>query len=242
MATQVFKDAKVWLAQFALTSYLSELEIQHEADALDKTVFGNTTRQFQSGLEKFSFGLKGFADYADEALDEIVRTRVGTQDVPITFGLETGLVNTRAILIEGGLGDYQQGGSVGVLVPFNLPGFASKGRPIVPGTILEDATVAKTANGNGTAYQLGAVGAAQKLYASLHVLTYSGFTNVVVKVQSDTSGFPSPTDRVTFATVTGLTSEFATPVDGAITDDWHRISWTVTGVGSITFIVAMGIK
>jgi len=243
MATEVFKDAKVFLAQFNLTSYLNELEITHGAELQDNTVFGKTTRSMAPGLETLAFSLKGFLDFTDDLQDEIIRTRVGTQSIPLTLAMQTGLENTRAYLLQGGLSAYDKGGAVGILAPFSLTGYASDGQKIVNGLILEDGVTARTATGTGTARQVGAVGAAQQLYAILHVLAYSGITNVVIKVQSDDAvGFPSAADRITFTTVTGLTSQYATPVAGEILDDWWRISWTITGTGSVSFVVAVGIK
>jgi hypothetical protein len=53
----------------------------------------------------------------------------------------------------------------------------------------------------------------------------------------------SPTTRVTFSQATGRTSQWATPVAGAITDDWWDISWTIGGTGGpdFTFVAVVGI-
>lgn len=101
---------------------------------------------------------------------------------------------------------------------------------------------ARTATGTGTAVALAGPTAAQKLYAGLHVIAYSGFTNVVFKIQSDdNSGFSSAADRITFTTVTGLTSQFAS-VAGSFSSETHqRVTWTVTGSGSVSFIAAFGV-
>ena len=63
-----------------------------------------------------------------------------------------------------------------------------------------------------------------------------------MKVQSDDAvGFPSATDRITFSTVTGVGSEF-TSVAGAFNTETHlRASWTVSGTGSISFVVVCGV-
>jgi hypothetical protein len=103
-------------------------------------------------------------------------------------------------------------------------------------------SAARTADGTGTAVALTGPSATQRLYATLHVLAYTGFTNVVFKVQSDDSGaFSSATDRITFATVTGVTNEFAS-VAGSFSSETHmRAFWDVTGSGSVTFVMAFGV-
>lgn len=103
-------------------------------------------------------------------------------------------------------------------------------------------SAARTTDANGTAVALVGPTAAQKLVVALHVTAYSGLTNVVFKIQSDdNSGFSSATDRITFATVSGTTSEWATVAGDFSTETHHRITWTVTGSGSVTFTAAFGV-
>jgi hypothetical protein len=112
----------------------------------------------------------------------------------------------------------------------------------IPRGVVLATKAARTATGDGTAVALGGPTAAQRLYAGLHVFAYSGLTNIVVKVQSDDgAGFGSATDRITFATVTGTTSEWAS-VAGSFSSETHlRATWTVTGTGSCTFAVVCGV-
>lgn len=101
---------------------------------------------------------------------------------------------------------------------------------------------ARTTTGTGTAVALTGPTAAQSLYAVLHVTAYSGLTNVVFTIESDdNSGFTSAATRVTFATVTGLTSEFKSVVGAFNTETYHRVSWAVTGTGSVSFVCAFGV-
>jgi hypothetical protein len=74
------------------------------------------------------------------------------------------------------------------------------------------------------------------------VTAYSGFDQIVFKVESDDgAGFGSATDRITFATVTGKTSEFASVVGAFSSETHHRITWAATGAGSCTFVAAFGV-
>lgn len=123
---------------------------------------------------------------------------------------------------------------------------AAKGTwPLVRGQSAHASGVPRTANGNGTAVQLGAVATGQHLYANLHVLSISGTATptITAKIQSDNgSGFPSATDVGSFAARTAVGGE-SIRVAGPITDDWFRVSWTITGTTpSFLFLVAFGIE
>ena len=101
---------------------------------------------------------------------------------------------------------------------------------------------ARTSTGTGTAVALGGPTASQSLYAALHVTAYSGLTNVVFKIQSDdNSNFTSATDRITFTTVTGTTSEWKAVAGSFSSETHHRATWTVTGTGSVSFFAAVGV-
>ena len=98
------------------------------------------------------------------------------------------------------------------------------------------------ANTTGTAVAMTGPSATQRLYAWVHVFAYSGFTNVVFTVETDDAvGFPSATTRLTFTTVTGLTSEFASVTGGFATETHARIVATKTGAGSITYAAGFGV-
>jgi len=112
----------------------------------------------------------------------------------------------------------------------------------VRGTLMNAPGTAVTATGTGTSRQVGAVTSAQTMYAALHVIEVSGTSPTLdVVVQSDTTGFPSPTSRFVFTQATGVTSEWL-PLAGAITDDYWRLSFTVGGTTpSFKFLVVLGI-
>jgi hypothetical protein len=83
------------------------------------------------------------------------------------------------------------------------------------------------------------------MVASLHVIDMTpddGTVSLVLKIQSDTgSGFPSSTDRITFAAKThkGLSDQKV--VAGALTgEDYWRVNATITG-GTVKFVVALGV-
>lgn len=129
-----------------------------------------------------------------------------------------------------------------------VSGWAGEARsawPLVRGACAHPSGVPRTASGNGTAVQLGAVTADRYLYANAHFLSFAGTSTptITVKIQSDdNSGFTTPTDRLTFIGATAISGQ-ASRVKGPFTDTYWRAVWTVTGsTPSFLFLVSMGIE
>jgi len=122
-------------------------------------------------------------------------------------------------------------------------GVTAEGRgDLIKGNVLFPLSTV-TSSDTSTGQVLGAVGATEYLYAALHVFSVSAADTLDVIIQSDTVGFSSPTTRVTFTQKAAIGSQYATPVAGAITDTYWRISYTVAGSDpSISFAVVMGIQ
>ncbi len=106
-------------------------------------------------------------------------------------------------------------------------------------------STARTASGNSTGFAVAGPSASQYMVANLHVHAYTGFTSVAVKIVSDdNSGFTTPTDQLSFTAVTAIGGENKTAIGAAgwASETHHRVVWTVTGSGSITFTVTFGIS
>jgi hypothetical protein len=243
MATNALTDCKLYVAQFDLSGDMNALSLSYAADPLDATTFGQTTRIHKAGIKSIVAQHEGLwnADGTDQA-DDVLFSRIGTQEVPVTICPTTGADGEAAYLFRALHSSYSPGGAVGQMLAFSVRAEGSDGAPLVRGQVLHPAS-AKTTTGTGTARQLGAVASTQTLYGSLHVIAASGTSPTLdVIVQSDNaSNFPSATSRLTFAQKTAIGSEWKT-ADGAITDDWFRVSWTIGGTNpSFTFVVAVGI-
>lgn len=134
-------------------------------------------------------------------------------------------------------------GNVGGLAMAKLSGQSSTGG-VVRGTLIHPGSASRTSSSTGTGRQLGTVAASKSLYAALHVLSVAGTSTptLTVKVQSDdNAGFTSATDRITFAGATAVGSQWSS-VAGAITDDYWRISYTISGTNPVfSFAVTAGI-
>ena len=233
--------------------YVGHLDLTGLANRID---FGPLTRDMKDattyadggyscvkpGLIKGEARVAGFQDWAADVLDdEISVGQLGTQYpisvIPNASGtvaagdpcwLSRGLLDSQGLpFVKGEMAafDWHMGYDTAA-----VRGFV--GHPLA----------ARTSSADGTAVALGGPTASQSLYAALHVMAFSGLTNIVVKVQSDdNSGFSSATDRITFSTVTATTSEWKS-VAGSFSSETHlRASWAVTGTGSCTFAVTFGV-
>lgn len=233
--------------------YLGQLDLS----GLTKTVnFGDLSRAMQDattmndggftcvkpGLISGQASVEGYQDWASGGLDETISVgQLGSQYAFTVIPNPTGTVaaGDACWLSRGVIGKETLPMTVGEMAGFTLElGYDTA----IPRGLVAAPLAAQTASGNGTAVALTGPTASQKLYAGLHVTAYSGFTNVVLKIQSDDNGgFSSATDRITFATVTGKTNEFASVAGAFASETHHRVSWTVTGSGSISFVCAFGV-
>jgi hypothetical protein len=242
MANQILKDCKLIVGKYDFSGKMNALALSYGAEALDDTTFASGgTKSNAGGLKTVSFQHEGLFDTGAGSVDEVFFGNVGLAEQPVAISPQAGAEGELAYFFKSLQTKYSPSGKIGQLLAFSVGGEAQNS-PLVRGIVGHTNT--RTATGVGTAYQLGAVSAAQKLFAALHVLAASGTTpSLVVKVQSDdTQAFTTPTDRITFAAQNAANAVWATPVAGAITDTWWRVTWTITGTTpSFQFIVPVGI-
>lgn len=241
MAANVLNDARLLVAGYDLSGQMNALGLTYSAEMLDATTFLQGTRIHTGGVKSISAQHEGLWDASDAlAPDPVIFARVGGAKVPVVISPDAGAFGDRAFLFEAVHAEYTPGGSLGELLGFSVSMEGGNGLPLIQGRILRDGS--STGNVTGTAFQLGAVGATARLYAALQVYSGSGAFTVLVQSASD-EAFTSPNTRVTFATVgTGVpvAAEWATPVSGAITDTWWRV--TATNPNTRNFTVAVGIQ
>lgn len=233
MAHSVLTNAKIWVAEYDLSADMNALSCEYVAAAVEDSNFGDASEINLGGNRSTAFEASGRYEAANSDLASF--TYLGADDTPISFA-RIGTEGQPAYFFNGLVTGYVPSGSQGEMFAFDLS--AAGDGELVRGTIMENDTI--TAAGDGTGRQLGAVADTEALYAVLHVPTYSSGTWTVTVESDDNSGFTSATTRVTFSNVTGITSEYATPVSGAIADDYWRVSYS--GSGSFAPVVIIGIK
>lgn len=243
MAFQVLRDCKLYVDGYDLSGHSNKLALKHKAEMLDDTVFGASTKSRVMGLKDVELTGGGFfeANSADYKSDDIINAKLAVADTLVTVCPTDGAAGEVAFFFPAMLAEYKPGASVGELLVFEIS--ANGCNTLARGTIMENG--AKSATANGTARNLGAVTASQKLYAAMHVLAVSGTTPTLdMLIQSDDAeGFASATTKITFAQKTAIGSQWAIPVAGAITDTWYRASWTIGGTDpSFTVAVIVAIQ
>jgi hypothetical protein len=205
------------------------------------TTFGSGGyRGYAVGLAAAGLDVDGFADYVqttgiNDAL--LTPSALGTQYATAisptggaTVGDPTwftrGLMNN-VTLLDGELGEPAK-------FKFSLTADAG-----FLGGYVGAPLVSRSTTFTGAAVTMAGPTATQKLYGALFVT--SAGTTLAAKIQSaPLSNFASPTDRITFSSTSAAGWQWATPVSGAITDGFWRVTATI-GAGSFTYAAVFGV-
>ncbi len=217
------------------------MALNYGVDMLEVTTFNDAAKRRIAGLFDVSADLQGFyqAGTNPDLIDKILWDKLALQDEIMTICPTDGAAGAVAYFTKVVEATYAPGGSVGEAFPFSVE--AQGTERLIRGIVAE--TGVKTASGNGTARNMGAVTASQKLYAAMHVIAASGTTPTLdVAIESDdASGFLSPVTRITFAQATAIGAQWK-EVAGAISDTWYRPVLTIGGTTpSFTVVILLGI-
>lgn len=247
MSKFVLLNTRIYAGAVDLTSNSNKVQLTEDREDKESTSFGSLGwKEVLAGLAESAVTAEGQWEATDATkVDDDQFANIGTVGgwtiIPAAAS-STVAAGDLAWLVKALRCKYMLGGSVGDVAPWTAE---TKGTtPLVRGSILHPPGTARTATGNGTAVQIGAVAAGKSMYASLHVYSISGTATptITVKVQSDdNSGFSSPIDRITFTAATAVGGQYSS-VAGAVTDDWWRVTWTISGTSpSFLFVVSAGI-
>ena len=80
MPTVTYKNAKVYVGGYDLSGDFNQLELMHEAESLDATVFGNDTRRRRGGLHMTRLTGGGFWQAGTNAVDPALFESHGLDD------------------------------------------------------------------------------------------------------------------------------------------------------------------
>jgi hypothetical protein len=211
--------------------------VSKQTEMLDTTVLTDTAKTFIPGQNTGTFSLDMLldADPTANAQFDVLTDWTAAAAYPITFapvGFSTGSL---AVLINGLQTDLTTQAAVGSVITASATGQGTGATDV--GVMLEDFTAA-TIDANGTARDNGAA-TANGLVAHLHVSAFSGLTNNIVTIEHSVDGSTSWAVLVTFATITGVTSEHVEIAAGTTVRRHLRVVDNVTGAGSCTRAVAV---
>tara|TARA_R100001163_G_scaffold23904_1_gene19961 strand:- start:9677 stop:10402 length:726 start_codon:yes stop_codon:yes gene_type:complete len=241
MAKFVFNDGKVFSGGYDLSSHVTSVNLEITAEELDATTINSGGfMEKLGGLKDSSLQIDGFYEAGTDKPDALLGASVGNELI-VSAVPDAGVGNI-AYFMKSRLFEYSILGEVGGIAPFSITKNQSADE-VVRGTIQLDSAL--TASGNSTGTQLGAVGATEKCYAAIHCYAVSGTSTptITFKLQSDdNSSFTSPTDRITFTGITAIGADFQS-VAGAVTDQYWRLNYTISGTNpSFSIHAAIGIE
>ena len=241
MARISAKGAALLVDEFDFSGVSNSMTLNFTEAPADVTAFADTDMTYIQGKPTFTFDVSGLWSTASPNYDGEMFT-----DLTAT--------NRRVGIYPGGLSD----GNVGYEGATNIsasPRISTIGDAIAcnvtwqgasapfRSTILRYATDSSSAN--GTQYTLGAIANTNTIIGVLRLIEIGGSGNntLDVKIQSDTSGYSSPSDRLTFTQLnqgSGATSEVQTATGPAGSDNIWRVVVTIGGAGSRSFKFVVG--
>lgn len=249
MAEFALNNVQVFLGSFDFSGHGNAIEMNYGAELVDVTSFNDGGRVRIPGFESFEATLQGFLNDDAKNVDEEIESRHGGTAQAMSVALNAGSVGDPAYLSSSIFGTYQYGGGeVGSAGTFSLEmANQGTGAKLVQGFVL--ASGQHTSTNNGTEVDVGTLDVTtlnQKLYSAAHVVSWDGTTTSVdITIESDTTGFGSPTTRITHPQFTGVGSSFQTydaaDISGAET--FYRAVVTMAGASpDVTLFVTVGIK
>lgn len=232
------KDAAVIHGTTSLTSFLNDGSVSQDVETAETTVFGAAggAKTYITGLRDATVSASGMFDGNADAVDEKLSASIGSDTLaPVLFAQSGTTVGNTAYILLAKTTSYEVSAPVGDVVSVSYDAQADGG---ADDAILLTSLAAVTATGNGTAQDNGA-STTNGGIGQLHVSANTFSNNVIFKIQhsADNSTFA---DLGTFTTVptTVKTSERITVASGTTVNRYLRAVRTVSGAGSITFIMA----
>lgn len=242
MSKLAYTEVRVLVGGYDLSGRTSKVAISEEFDKAAAEDFLSAAHWNLPGLPTVAFSHEGQADSAASPLgvEDLLVAALGSANAltvcPLGLAVGGPAKFTRAM--EFG---HEFGGQLGEVYAFRVSG-EGNGEMLIPGTIAGQG--AKTTTGQGAAYNLGAVTAAQRLYGVLHVTAVSGGSPTldVIVESDDAQGFGSPVTRLSFTQRATIGAEFKSAA-GPFTDTWWRLKWTLGGsTPNFTILGAVGIR
>lgn len=244
MSSLILKSLRTYVGGYDLTgdSNNGGLDLDHEV--FDDTRFqppgSGGARARVCGLEDISAAQSGFWATGVGSVDENAFANLGSLDEPMMMSND-GAESSVAYMLRTGRFKYSLLGDAGKPAPFALDFRGTNGQTaVVRGAVTKTKAVVSATGATGTSQQLGAVGANQFLYASLHAFAVGTTITAVLESAPDNT-FGAATTRITFGPITAVGGYWGARVAGAITDTWYRLRVTAI-TGSFTIAANVGIR
>lgn len=244
MTEFVVDNAFAYMGGHDFTGDIHQWSLDGGSDVRQCTTFRNNgAHRYKIGLFTSALNMAGYADFAVGGADESLWTPYAARASRVVTIGNSEAEGQPCCMTQQLTATFTPGGgaAVGEMSAFTMAGAGSDSFGAVRGTLLVEQVSVTTTGAKGTAVELGAVGADQRLFATLHLLGTAG-TSITVLVESDADNtFASATTRGTFGPLTAVGGNWLTPVAGAITDTWWRVRVSAI-TGTWVMAAAVGIE
>lgn len=248
----VLSTAAIYFGGYDISGDLNGCRLEARRAELPDSRLGDDIEAFFPGLMSVDLAVQGFYNAGSGGVDGVLagpRIVSATPNVdawPLTLAppyapsATPGADGNIAYNLRGCQTGYRLGAQHGQSLPFELASRARSGAGVLDRltVMLEKST--RLATTTGTARQLGALSATQKMVCVLHVFAVTGGTWTLTVESDNAVGFPSPVVRATFTGATDITREVV-EVSGAVTDDYWRCVLTKVGGTSCVAAALLGI-
>jgi len=241
MAIQSISGCKILIDGYDRSGDLNRVNLDYNADELDSTTVGNTSKAFIAGLKSCKFDGEVFTSSGTGEVETVSAALFAVADKLISV-YPANAATTPGYAFKSVELTNSPAMEIGDIARLTIKASQSGGA-LVRVTDMEGSAT-KTSTGTGTARLLGAASATQTLYSFLHVTAVSGTntpTITVLVASDDAVGFASPTTNLTHTAFTAVGAEMKS-LAGANTDTYYRVAWTISGTNpSFTFTIGVGI-
>lgn len=243
MAKRVTKDATILLGELDISGLANNIGLDVSIEPVDVTNYASGGwKEFLAGLKDVEIPLEGFMDEA--TLGAALADMVDNDTL-----LPLGVTHTRppaaddiAFLAEVLLTQYQRRQAIGQAFGYSAQFKTS--RELIRGKVIFSAFSAFDETGGASAeIELEAIASGEVLHGAVHVLAKEGTSPTLdILVESDLTGFASPTTRYTVPQFNDAIGSHYFTVAGPITDTFYRINATIGGSATpgFKYVVILG--
>lgn len=234
MAKIAAKNSVILIKGYNFSSYSSAFNVEHGANPIDVTGFGDGCKNFIPGPLTATVTADMFWDSTAGSVNAALYAPVTTNG-HVTIIPEGYTLGTSSISLPFTQGNYNPKGAVNDALTIGTIQFVSYGanEGVEWGRALAHATITNTATGTG--YQVNSNAVTSRCAATLHIWSSCAADTYVVKVQHCATVDGSYSDLLTFtANGSAITSERQTAASGTI-NKFVRVLATRTGSAGNSF-------
>lgn len=240
MAKQTMSGVKCFLGGYDVSGDMNAVAFQHGAEVVDVTTIGDSSRTRVGGLKTLAASLAGFWEAGAGEIDPVLFATLSETDTVLSINPEGSDAGDRSYFAKVATADYVPGGTVGEALAFtaSAEGVTELRRGVVLAHVVGVAT-----SGVTTTQNLGAPTTSQTVAVAVHVYGVTGTAAVQVTAQSDdNSGATTPSDRLVFGSLSAVGASYLSAVGIGGGDVHWRTSYTITGAGTVSFLVLLSIQ